>query len=216
MENNMLELKEKIKKVNEILLAEEPGNISYDSYADYTGYKPQCIISAMNEVFGIGQWGFKELSKEKIVNQQGIETIIIVNLEVFIAGVEFKPTAYGQSRITKGDIGDAMKGAQTDAIKKGLSYFSIGERAYLGLLPKPLGKNIRSSLSPVCQKQIKTAAEVKQTLPSANLTYKCVKCGINITKMEHDYSKKKYNYSLCKAKCQSLASEMNSPAIPPA
>src|SRR6185312_17383890 len=44
------------------------------------------------------------------------------------------PVGWGQNRVTRGDIGDARKGAQTDAIKKALSYFSIGNRAYQGLL----------------------------------------------------------------------------------
>jgi hypothetical protein len=44
--------------------------------------------------------------------------------------------AWGQARVTKGDLGDARKGAQTDAIKKVLSSFSIGNRAYKSQLVK--------------------------------------------------------------------------------
>ena len=39
-----------------------------------------------------------------------------------------------------------MKSAQTDAIKKALSYFSVGNRAYLGMLGKP--KSQRQALQP--------------------------------------------------------------------
>ncbi len=39
--------------------------------------------------------------------------------------------------MTRGAVGDARKGAQTDALKKGLSYFGIGNRAYHGLLENP-------------------------------------------------------------------------------
>jgi recombination DNA repair RAD52 pathway protein len=62
--------------------------------------------------------------------------LAVAQVKVWLAGIDFHPCAWGQSRVTKGDIGDAKKGAQTDAIKKALSYFSIGNRAYYGLLQK--------------------------------------------------------------------------------
>jgi len=130
-------VKEKIKKVNEILLKGEKNNVSPDSYSGYTGYKPQYIVDAMNEVFEIGGWGYEE-NKTHTVNEvvDGKEkpSLALSRVNVFIVGVEFSPKAWGQSRITRGDIGDAKKGAMTDAIKKALSYFSIGNRAYRGLL----------------------------------------------------------------------------------
>ena len=43
-------------------------------------------------------------------------------------------TAWGQGRVTQGNIGDARKSGQTNALKKALSYFSIGIRSYHGLL----------------------------------------------------------------------------------
>ena len=108
-------MKTKIALANKILLEGEPGNISYDSYGGYTGYKPQYVIAAMNEAFGVGEWGFEEVSMSVT------ETLAIAQVKVWLKGIESKPTAWGQSRITKGDEGDARKGAQTDAIKKGLS-----------------------------------------------------------------------------------------------
>lgn len=137
MEN---QLKDKVNQVNALLLAGEPYNISEDTYSHFTGYKPQYIIDAMNEVFGIGTWGFKELSNELVSTQakEGPSSLTVAQVEVWLKDVPFQPTGYGQARVTKGDIGDARKGAQTDAIKKALSYFSIGNRAYQGLLP---GKN---------------------------------------------------------------------------
>jgi hypothetical protein len=117
--------------VNALLEAGEPGNVSTDEHAGYTGYKPQSVIDALNEVMW-GEWGFEEISNEIIAGEKG--GIAVAQVRVQLKGVDFQPTGYGQNRVTRGDIGDARKGAQTDAIKKTLSYFSIGNRAYHGLL----------------------------------------------------------------------------------
>lgn len=121
-----------VKAVNQLLEAGEPHNISVDSFSGFTGYKPQYIVDAMNEAFGYGGWGFEEISNEIAEGEKA--TLIISQVRVFLKDVAFQPSGWGQARITKGDIGDARKGAQTDAIKKALSYFSIGNRAYRGLL----------------------------------------------------------------------------------
>lgn len=122
---------DKVQEVNKILLTGEPANISVDEHSGYTGYKPQAVVDAMNEVFW-GEWGFEEISSEITPGEKGLA---IAQVRVWLKGVEFKPTGWGQNRVTRGDIGDARKGAQTDALKKALSYFSIGNRAYHGLLP---------------------------------------------------------------------------------
>lgn len=121
----------KVEAVNKLLLEGEPGNISIDEHSGYTGYKPQSLIDAMNEVFW-GEWGFEELSSSIELGDKG--GLAIAQVQVYLKGIDFKPTSWGQNRVTRGDIGDARKGAQTDAIKKALSYFSIGNRAYWGLL----------------------------------------------------------------------------------
>ena len=129
-------IEEKIKAVNTLLHDGEPGNISIDAYSGYTGYKPQYIIDAMNAVFTIGSWGFEEVSSEIVTHQteKGTSNLALCQVKVWLKNVEFMPVGWGQSRVTKGDVGDAKKGAQTDAIKKALSYYSIGNRAYHGLL----------------------------------------------------------------------------------
>lgn len=124
--------KDKVEAVNKILLAGEPENITKPDTNGYVGYEPQHLIDAMNEGFGIGNWGFEELSSETVDNEKA--TLAIAHIAVWLSGIDFKPAAWGQSRVTRGDIGDAKKGAQTDAIKKALAYFSIGNRAYHGLL----------------------------------------------------------------------------------
>jgi recombination DNA repair RAD52 pathway protein len=129
-------IEEKIKAVNQILHDGEPGNISVDNYSGFTGYKPQYIFDALNAVFKIGGWGFEEVASEIVTVQaeKGNSSLAVAQVKVWLKGIDFQPVGYGQSRVTKGDIGDARKGSQTDAIKKALSYFSIGNRAYHGLL----------------------------------------------------------------------------------
>jgi recombination DNA repair RAD52 pathway protein len=127
---------EKIKAVNAILKDGEPANISIDNYSGFTGYKPQHIVDAMNAVFGIGGWGFEEMSSDILTSstEKGTASLAIAQVKVWIKDITCMPVGWGQARVTKGDAGDAKKGAQTDALKKALSYFSIGNRAYHGLL----------------------------------------------------------------------------------
>ena len=127
-------MNELVERVNKLLMAGEPGNISVDTYNDYIGYKPQAIVDAMNEVFW-GKWGFAEISSELVDGDKG--QLAVCQVSTFLVDNDFHPVGWGQNRVTKGDVGDAKKGAQTDAIKKALSYFSIGNRAYNGLLEKP-------------------------------------------------------------------------------
>ena len=124
-------MNEQVQAVNQLLEAGEPGNISVDEHSGYSGYKPQAIIDAMNEVFW-GAWGFEEISTEIAPSEKS--GLAIAQVRVWLKDIEFRPVAWGQNRVTRGDTGDAKKGAQTDAIKKALSYFSIGARAYHGLL----------------------------------------------------------------------------------
>src|SRR6266446_3032886 len=127
---------EKVKAINRMLKDGEPGNISVDNYSGFTGYKPQYLIDAMNAVFGIGKWGFEELFAEVLTSQteKGTASLAVAQVKVWLKDVASTPVGWGQSHVTKGDVGDAKKGAQTDAIKKALSYFSVGNRAYHGLL----------------------------------------------------------------------------------
>jgi len=132
-----LSIWDKIKLTNELLLKGEPKNINYDSYSDYTGYSPQATIDAVNEMIGVENWGFENIETKivPVANSKGGQGKLAVSkIGVWIGDKGNAKSAYGQSRVTKDDIGDGLKGAQTDALKKALSLFSIGNRAYLGLL----------------------------------------------------------------------------------
>lgn len=148
MEQSEFTLHDKIGLVNQLLHDLEPESISKEDNNGYMGYKPQYIIDACNDALGIGSWGFEEISSE--FTEQA--TMVISRVKVWLKDVDFQPVAWGQARVTRGDYGDTRKGAQTDALKKALSYFSIGNRAYQGLLSeKPSNGH-------------KTEAAVKNTL----------------------------------------------------
>ncbi len=153
-----------VQAANNLLEAGEPGNISVDTYSGFTGYKPQFIIDAMNEAVGYGNWGFEEVSNEIVGDEKA--TLIVSQVRVFLKDCAFQPTGWGQARITKGDIGDAKKGAQTDAIKKALSYFSIGNRAYLGLLKEESQDNQNGNRS----RTVRSATTARRTLPQGQQT----------------------------------------------
>ena len=136
-------LKQKIRKVNEILLKGEPKNISVDSTNGYLGYEIQCVLDAMNDVFGVDGWAFKA-SEGKIYETvaKPVRRLLVLKVSVTFyvkmtnnqwAGVE----ATGQAEIEHGNIGNAEKSATADGLKKALSYASIGNRAYHGKLEAP-------------------------------------------------------------------------------
>ncbi len=197
-----MDIMQSVEKVNSILLAGEPGNITKADTNGYVGYEPQSIIDAMNEGVGIGNWGFEEVSSETVDNEKG--TLAVAKICVWLAGVDFKPTSWGQSRVTRGDTGDAKKGAQTDAIKKGLAYFSIGNRAYHGLLdgkkqpqrpappqPKPVLQTVPAQPQaqdvevPVPSKLRTLFVSIGTTLETAEkLTFKVVKNDLELTPEE--------------------------------
>ena len=113
------------------------------------GYRPQFVFDAVNAVLLPEMWRYEILSKE-IFNQQAI-----VEVKLFIRiGDEWlcKGSQIGQMQIIKENIGDAYKGAVTDAIQKCLSLLSIGTDAYRGLLEsvyKGLSQPISSNRQPV-------------------------------------------------------------------
>jgi len=124
-------MQEKIKKVNEFLLKGEPGNWTTD-HKGYSGYKPQAVIDAVNTEF-MGDWSievpdyksYPTEGKKGTINNAFVKTILTLR------GVSIETFA---SHPIQQDPGDAFKSAQTDSMKKAFAHFSIGRRAYHGLL----------------------------------------------------------------------------------
>ena len=97
------------------------------------GYIPQAVFDAVNQVIGPENW------KYGVLDVAVHESQVIASVEVFIrVGDEWlsKGQQFGQSNIVKGNLGDAKKGAITDAIQKCFSLWSIGSDAYAGKLEK--------------------------------------------------------------------------------
>ena len=85
---------------------------------------PMAVIDRLNEVFGLGEWHYKTeniLFQEKFAVVKGTLTVDAhnIHLEQF-GGNDNK------------DIGDAYKGASTDALTKIASYLGIGASIYKG------------------------------------------------------------------------------------
>jgi len=102
------------------------------------GYRPQYVFDSVNEFLGPENWRY-ELTKEEIFDSQAVAE---VKLYLKIDGDWFcKGSQKGQMQIVKGNVGDAQKGAITDAIQKCMSLLSIGSDSYKGLLKNVYQKN---------------------------------------------------------------------------
>ena len=103
------------------------------------GYRPQSVIDALNQVLGANSWGYEVLdhSVERVENRKG-ETrfLAYVKVKLWVVDKDSSKDVFGGSE--NYTPGDALKGAVTDAIQKGLSLFSIGRKAYRGELKELL------------------------------------------------------------------------------
>jgi len=103
------------------------------------GYRPQSVIDALNQVLGANSWGYEVLehSVEKVESKKGdTRYLSYVKLRLWMVDRESAKDVFGGSE--NYTPGDALKGAVTDAIQKGLSLFSIGRKAYRGELKELL------------------------------------------------------------------------------
>jgi hypothetical protein len=133
-------LKEKIDKINE-----RPRSFGKEAVQEVKmtgkdgqvigrvkyGYRPQYVFDSVNEILGPENWKH-ELTKEEIFD---IQTVAEVKLFLKVDNEWLcKGSQKGQMQIVKGNVGDAQKGAITDAIQKCMSLLFIGSDAYKGLL----------------------------------------------------------------------------------
>ena len=95
------------------------------------GFKPQYVFDAVNEILQPENWRYEIVSKEIFDFQAVVEVKLFIRI-----GNEWlcKGSQTGQMNIVKKNVGDAYKGAVTDAIQKCFSLVSIGSDAYRGLL----------------------------------------------------------------------------------
>ena len=126
------EFGEKVQKVNDFLKEYEPNNWGKD-HKNYSGYKPQWIIDAVNQEFA-GEWSMEVIEREtlEVSFKEKVTQHALVRVRITLAGQVIETFASHPN--VQGDIGDTYKSAQTDAMKKAFAHFSIGNRAYHGLL----------------------------------------------------------------------------------
>lgn len=128
------------------------------------GYRPQYVFDAVNAILLPENWKHEVMSKE-IFNQQAV---VEVKLFIRIAGEWLcKGSQMGQMHIVKDNVGDAYKGAITDALQKCFSLLSIGTDAYRGLL-ESLYKGFSGSKSST--KQPVSVGSLPATSTVANAT----------------------------------------------
>ena len=134
-----------IEAIQEIKMTDKGGNqIGQIKY----GFRPQYVFDSVNEVLGPENWRY-ELTKEEIFESQAVAE---VRLFVKIDGDWLcKGSHKGQMQIVKGNVGDAQKGAITDAIQKCMSLLSIGSDAYKGLLKNVYLQGSQRTQPPVTQ-----------------------------------------------------------------
>ena len=134
-----------IEAIQEVKMTDKGGNqIGQIKY----GFRPQYVFDSVNEVLGPENWRY-ELTKEEIFESQAVAE---VRLFVEIDGDWLcKGSHKGQMQIVKGNVGDAQKGAITDAIQKCMSLLSIGSDAYKGLLKNVYLQGTQRTQPPVKQ-----------------------------------------------------------------
>ncbi|MBA3006693.1 MAG: hypothetical protein KJ900_05265 [Proteobacteria bacterium] len=95
------------------------------------GYKPQYVFDAVNQIIGPENWRYELIKEEIFENQAVAEVKLFLKTD---AEWLCKGSHKGQMGIVRGNVGDAQKGAITDAIQKCFSLISVGQDAYRGLL----------------------------------------------------------------------------------
>ncbi len=152
-----------IEAIQEIKMTDKGGNVI--GQIKY-GFRPQYVFDSVNEVLGPENWRY-ELTKEEIFESQAVAE---VRLFVKIDGDWLcKGSHKGQMQIVKGNVGDAQKGAITDAIQKCMSLLSIGSDAYKGLLKNVYLQGTQRTQPPATQPKTKPASTNSQPAePPAN------------------------------------------------
>ena len=126
------------------------------------GYKPQYVFDAVNQIIEPENWRY-ELIKEEI-----FETQVVTEVKLFLKTDTdewlCKGSHKGQMNIIKGNVGDAQKGAITDALQKCFSLCSIGQDSYRGILETVF--NSRSPQAPLRQSLPKNSQQFISASPS--------------------------------------------------
>jgi|GEM_PF-3658904 len=105
------------------------------------------VIERLNDVFGIGNWSY---SQKVVERADGGVVVVEVNLlvpEYGISHTSFGGNDNGGESSKNFDLGDAYKGAVTDAITKICSMLEIGIDVFKGLQTGKGGKSNKTTIS---------------------------------------------------------------------
>ncbi len=167
----------KINAVNELLQSQGRKviqKIQIGNKPAMYGFKPQFVFDAINTVFGPENWNYELHDNEIFSSGDEGHGQVVVSVEVFLRsdieegkfishGIQF-----GQSQIIYGNVGDARKGAITDAIQKGLSLFSIGKMAYRGELEAMFHGQATSTTKPSLR-QVSSPTKTQVNTPQTSV-----------------------------------------------
>ncbi len=107
---------------------------------DTTGYQYQFLVNVLNEVIGIGDWGFDyKILKEiegKWGNGKGFwEITTEITAWIKVGTTDKKKVSFSCVGGHKSEMhADALKGAITNGFKKTVAFFGIGKKAYEGTI----------------------------------------------------------------------------------
>jgi hypothetical protein len=85
---------------------------------------PMSVIDRLNEVFGIGGWNYRT----EAINLDKGQAVVKGILTIESKGIHLEQFGGNDNK----DLGDAYKGAATDALTKIASYLGIGADVYKG------------------------------------------------------------------------------------
>lgn len=96
-----------------------------------TSIKPMYVIERLNDVFGVGSWTLKP----SVITTKGAMIVVQVDFKIPAYGIElscFGGNDNGGENSKNHDLGDAYKGATTDALTKIASWLEIGIDIFKG------------------------------------------------------------------------------------
>ena len=116
------------------------------------------VVERLNEVFGLGGWKVKNeiIEKADVQTKNGIKQMVVAKSFLTIPEYEIEIESYGGN--DNEDLGDAYKGACTDALSKIGSYLYIGMDVYKGLADKAKNTPVYRSNSPANAPQAPNAS----------------------------------------------------------
>lgn len=132
---------EQIQKLRAPLPAEAISPHPSKSYL--STINPAYVIDRLNEVFGPGAWRTTctEIKEKEVKKTSGVSIMVVVKLKLEVPDNGISYEQYGGN--DNDDLGDAYKGATTDALTKIASYLGIG----LDVWKEKPGKKKASSTS---------------------------------------------------------------------